>query len=143
MEETALVAVRRQKGWPGCMRGCQDFSHVRLFVTPWTISRQAPLSTGSSTQECWSRLPFPPPGDLPHPGIEPRSLVSPALAAKLRDVKNLGSHERGFVGEELMGLKHLLGHRTSRSKAKKFLGKLRCVGRCTGKVKLSSNRHRL
>ena len=76
------------------LRACvlSHFSHVRLFVTPWTLSRQAPLSTGSSTQECWSGLPFPPPGDLPHPGIEPMSLVSPALAAKLRDVKNLGSH---------------------------------------------------
>ena len=58
------------------------FSHVRLFVTPWTLSRQAPLSTGSSTQECWSGLPFPPPGDLPHPGIEPMSLGSLALAGR-------------------------------------------------------------
>ena len=40
-------------------------SHVRLFETPWTIARQAPLSTGFSRQEYWSGLPCPPPGDLP------------------------------------------------------------------------------
>ena len=55
------------------------FSHVRLFATPWTVARQAPLSMGFFRQEYWSGLPCPPPGDLPHPGIEPVSL-SPALA---------------------------------------------------------------
>ena len=40
-------------------------------VTPWTIACQAPLSTGFSRQEYWSGLPFPSPGDLPNPGIEP------------------------------------------------------------------------
>ena len=54
------------------------FSHVQLFVTPWTIAHQAPLSMGFSRQEYWSGLPFPPPGGLPNPGIEPRS---PALQA--------------------------------------------------------------
>ena len=48
-------------------------SRVQLFVTPWTISYQAPLSMGFSRQECWSGLPLPSPGDLPDPGIEPRS----------------------------------------------------------------------
>ena len=47
-----------------------------LLETPRTIVRQAPLSMGFSRQECWSGLPFPSAGDLPHPGIEPRS---PAL----------------------------------------------------------------
>ena len=56
------------------------FSCVRLFVTLWTIARQAPLSTGVSKQEYWSGLPRPPPGNLPDPGIEPESLTSPALA---------------------------------------------------------------
>ena len=51
------------------------FSRVRLFVMPWTIARQAPLSIGFSRQEYWSGLPFPSPGDLPDPGIEPRSPV--------------------------------------------------------------------
>ena len=45
----------------------------------WTVVYQAPLSTGSSRQEYWSRLSFPPPKYLPNPGIEPMSPVSPAL----------------------------------------------------------------
>ena len=49
-------------------------------MTPWTVARQAPLSTGFSRQEHWSGLPWPPPGDLPDPGIEPSCLMSPALA---------------------------------------------------------------
>jgi len=56
-------------------------SCVWLFVTLWAIARQAPLSVGFSRQEYWSRLPFPSPGDLPDPGIEPPSSVSPALQA--------------------------------------------------------------
>ena len=55
------------------------FSHVRLFETPWTVARQAPLSVGFPRQEYWSGLPFPPPEDFPHPGMEPASAVSPAL----------------------------------------------------------------
>ena len=46
-------------------------SHVRLFATPWTVAYQAPPSMGFSRQEYWSGLPFPSPGDLPNPGIEP------------------------------------------------------------------------
>ena len=58
------------------------FSHQVLsdsFVTPWTVGSQAPLSMGFPRQEYWSGLPFPSPGDLPDPGIEPES---PALAGK-------------------------------------------------------------
>ena len=51
-----------------------------LFETPWTVARQAPLSWQFSRQEYWSGLPFPTPGDLPDPGIEPMSPVSSALA---------------------------------------------------------------
>ena len=51
-----------------------------LLVTAWTTAHQAPLSTGLSKQECWSGLPFPPPGDLSSPGTEPMSPMSPALA---------------------------------------------------------------
>ena len=54
------------------------FSRVRLFAIPWTVVYQASLSVGFSRQEYWSGLPFPPPGDLPNPGIE---LRSPALQA--------------------------------------------------------------
>ena len=49
------------------------FSHVQLFVTLWTVSRQAPLTMGLSRQEYWSGLPCPPPGDLLDPGIQPES----------------------------------------------------------------------
>ena len=51
----------------------QSFSCVQLFVIPQTIAHQALLSTGFSRQESWSGWPCPPPGDLPKPGIEPRS----------------------------------------------------------------------
>ena len=65
----------------GCVRVCSVLSRVRLFVTPWTIACQAPLSMRFPRQEHWSGLPFPPPGDLPDPGIEPKS-VAPALAGR-------------------------------------------------------------
>ena len=58
------------------------FSHVRLFATPWTVAHQAPLSMAFSRQRYWRGLPCPPPGDLPDPGIEPMSLLSPALAGE-------------------------------------------------------------
>ena len=76
--------------FPVVMYGCESWTiikvkvkvkslnRVQLFVTPWTVAHQAPLSVGSSRQEYWSGLPFPSPGDLPDPGIEPRS---PALQA--------------------------------------------------------------
>ena len=51
----------------------KSLSRVRLFVTPWTVAYQAPSSVGFARQECWSGLPFTSPGDLPNPGIEPRS----------------------------------------------------------------------
>ena len=53
-------------------------SHVRLFATPWTVAHQALPSMGFSRQGYWSGLPFPSPGELPDPGLEPRS---PALQA--------------------------------------------------------------
>ena len=56
------------------------FSRVQLFETLWTVAPQAPLSLGFSRQEYWSGLPCPPPGDLPDPGVEPASLMSPELA---------------------------------------------------------------
>ena len=61
-----------------CVLSC--FSCVQLFMTPWTVVHQAPLSMGFSREEYWSGWPCPPPGDLPHPGIEPVSLMPPALA---------------------------------------------------------------
>ena len=58
----------------------KSLSCVWLFVTPWTVAYRVPPSMGFSRQEYWSGLLFPSPGDLVTPGIEPTSLVSPALA---------------------------------------------------------------
>ena len=71
-----------------CMLRC--FSHVWLFVTPWTVVHQVPLFMGFSRQEYWSlsrweywsRLPFPSAGDLSNLGIEPICLTSPSLAGR-------------------------------------------------------------
>ena len=56
------------------------FGHVQLFVIPWTIAHQAPLSMGFSRQKYWSGFPCPPPRDLPNPETEPASLMFIALA---------------------------------------------------------------
>ena len=56
-----------------CVCMLSHFSHVQLFAMPWTVARQTPLSMGFSRQVYWSGLPCPPPGNLPNPGIEPRS----------------------------------------------------------------------
>jgi len=58
----------------------QMLSHLQLFVIPQTVSHQAPLSIGFCWQGYWSGLPFPPPGDLPDPGIKLMPLTSHALA---------------------------------------------------------------
>ena len=63
------------------------FSRVQLFATLWTVAHQASLPMGFSKQEYWSRLPFPPPGDLPDPGVEPTSL---ALAGEFFITEPLG-----------------------------------------------------
>ena len=57
-------------------------SHVLLSDTPWTVGLQAALSMGFPRQEYWRRLPCPPPGHLPDPGIESESLASPPLAGE-------------------------------------------------------------
>ena len=69
-------------GEPSVTTACvcaRVLNHVHLFVTPQAVTRQAPLSMGFSRQESWSELPFPPPGDLPDPGIKP---TSPGLAGR-------------------------------------------------------------
>ena len=62
--------------WP-CVLSTQSSD----FVTPWTVASQAPLSMEFSRQEYWSTLPFPAPGDLPSPGIAPRSTASLEMVA--------------------------------------------------------------
>ena len=61
----------------------KSLSRVWLFATPWTIAYQASQSMGFSRQEYWSRLSFPSPGDLPNPGIEPKSATLQAGAFSL------------------------------------------------------------
>ena len=74
--------------WGAIAFSVSCFSHIQLFVTPWTVACQAPLSMGFSRQKYWSGLPFPPPGDLPDPVIEP---ASPALRADSLPLSYLGS----------------------------------------------------
>ena len=57
-------------------------SCVQLFETPQTVALQAPLSMGFPKQEYWSGFPCPPPEHLPNTGIQPVSLMSPALAGR-------------------------------------------------------------
>ena len=58
-----------------CVLYTYSLSCVLHFVTPWTVALQAPLSMGFLQEESWSGVPWPPPGDLPNPGMEPRSLT--------------------------------------------------------------------
>ena len=61
------------QGSPKPKVNVKSLSRVQLFVTPWTVAYQAPPPVGFSSQEYWSRMPFPSAGDLPDPGIEPGS----------------------------------------------------------------------
>ena len=68
-----------------CVCVCVCVESLQSCVTRlqlWTIARQAPLPMGFSRQEYWGGLPCPPPGDLPNPGVEPTSLMVPALAGR-------------------------------------------------------------
>ena len=67
---------------PNVHRYAQSFSCVLLFAVPQTVAHQAFLSTRLPRQEYWTGLPFPTPGDLPDPGMEHISPVSPALAER-------------------------------------------------------------
>ena len=68
----------------------QLLSCVQLTVTPWTVACQAPLSMGFTKQEYWNGLLFPPPRDLPIPGIEPASPAMAALAGGFFTIEPLG-----------------------------------------------------
>ena len=74
------------------------FSCVQLFVTPWTVALQVPLSMGFFRQEYWSGLPCPPLGNLPNPGIVPTSPVAPALQAVSLPLSHWGSLTASDVG---------------------------------------------
>ena len=102
----------------GLNGGCLFLSHLVMFdfVTPWAVAHQAPLSMGFSRQEYWSGLPFPSPGDLPHPGIDLMSLISPGLTgeffttsttqeAQMEDTKYLHCHfPKMFITRTFAGL---------------------------------------
>jgi len=72
------------------------FHHVHLLVTPWTVARQARLSMRFSRQEYWSGLPFPSLGNLPNPGIEPKSLKSPPLSGRFFTTSATWETLRGY-----------------------------------------------
>ena len=76
----------------GAIVKVKSLSHVQLFAAPWTVAYQASPSMGFSRQEYWSGLPFPSPGDLPDPGIEPRSpaLEADALTSEPRNYSHFG-----------------------------------------------------
>ena len=62
---------------------CSVPQFFQFFVAPWTVACQAPPSMGILQARNWSGVPFPPPGDLPDPGIEPVSVASPPLTGRL------------------------------------------------------------
>ena len=78
--------ILQPHSWAYNLKACcamlNHFSCIQLFVILWTVTLQAPLSMGFSRQDYWSCLPCPSPGHLPNPGIEPMSLMSPALAGR-------------------------------------------------------------
>ena len=73
-------------------------SGVRLFVIPWTVARQAPLSMEFSRQEYWNGLPFPIPGDLPNPGIKPRSALQANSRPKSCAIPRISSPSKKIRG---------------------------------------------
>ena len=99
LEAAALTS--EPPGKPLLLLLVSRFSHVRLFAIPWTVAHQASPSMGFSRQEYWSGLPFLSPGDLPDPGIEPRS---PTLQADALTFEPPGKRtdtetntDRGFI----------------------------------------------
>ena len=76
-----------------CVRVLSSLGHVQLLAILWTIACRAPLSMEFFRQEDWSGLPWPPPGDLPDPGIEPACPAPPALQADSLLLSHQGSTE--------------------------------------------------
>ena len=101
----------------------KSLSRVRLFATPWTVAHQAPPSMGFSRQEYWSGLPFPSPGDLPNPGIEPRgpTLQADALTFEPPGKPLLWTKQRRKwkMGQAVGKIRHMLT-RNKWSFARKF-----------------------
>ena len=101
-KESQVLDVLQKLNFKLCVHS-PLLNRVQLFVTPWTLAHQVPLSMGFPRQEYWSGLPFPPPGDLPDPGIKPES---PALAGGFFTTEPPGKPlPRGKVCLKL-GMKH-------------------------------------
>ena len=83
LRENLYTVLHVEKGaaviW---VHACSGALAMSTFSWLWPVAHQAPLSMGYSRQEHWSALPCPPPGNLPNPGIEPRSFTSPALVGR-------------------------------------------------------------
>ena len=89
---------------------CESLSRVQLFVTPWTVVRQVPLSMEPSRQEYWSGLPFPTLGNLPSLGIEPLALQSDSLPSELPGsptLTEITDLNKGSLGSAII-FKHIL-----------------------------------
>ena len=84
-----------------------SLSSIQLFVTPWMVAHQAPLSMGFPRQEYWSRLPFPSQGDLPDLGIKPRppTLQVDSLLSEPEGKSNGGLRPLDFLHDD-SGLQH-------------------------------------
>ena len=85
-------------------------SRVRLFVTPWTAARQAPLNMEFSTQDYWSGFPLPTPGGLPDPGIKVTSPVSPGLVDGLFTTETLGKPPKVLAAQLCLTLGYPIVH---------------------------------
>ena len=115
-------------------------SRVQLFATPWTVAHQAPLSMGFPRQEYWSGLPWPSPGDLPHPGIkaishalaggffttEPAGKPNTYLVVLLKNIKAIKKEERKKVkGRTEEGGKEREKKKKKEGKTKDFTERLK------------------
>ena len=95
---------------PACL-----LSHVRFFVTPWTVTHQAPLSMGFSRQEYWSGLSCPPPKELPSLGIKPRSLALQANSLLYEPPGKPKKYKRNEAASRISLLKDDYKENSSRS----------------------------
>ena len=78
------------------------------FLTPQTIDRQSPLSTGFSRKEYWGGFPCPPPGYLPNPGIKPTFLMSPALAGEFFSTSTTREARAGYAGGQFFKVNYVV-----------------------------------
>ena len=111
-----LTTLRKLKTLVFDLYVLRHFSRVQLSVTPWTVAHQAPLSMGFSRQDYQCGLPCPPPGDLPDPGVEPVSPVSPALAGGFFTTRatceTLSNFQKTFSYKRIQYVSHFAEEKT-------------------------------